>query len=492
MTKIFLPKILLPLFILLLLNYYLYSWVRVIDTPERDTAFGIEQTTDGNYIIFGRLGGEEFNVPPENIFHLTKVDTEGNILWRQFFGGEYFSLGGDVKVAPDCGFIIGASRTAVYYSHIYIAKTDSEGNVEWEHVVDYDRHSTGLSVACAPDSGYVVTGETSIGRNWGEIYTVKVDKNGEQEWFKIYETPPHDWGNSISPTNDSCYIICGEINNCVGLVKVDSNGNELWRNIYGGYDWDRGYDAIQTTDDGYIAVGKTRSLSTVPNQYGAYLVKTDADGNEEWHSVFNGNCAAVGYAVLQTYDEGYIFAGNSGSPTAYIVKTDTNGNEEWSYYYGEGGSSRYIIDMCYTPDSCYMVCGSSSNNDSLNYNIVLIKIDNNGNVPVDDTMVPDEEECLLGCYPNPVSSNTTISFLFHYKERSCLPTDGENAHIEIYNIKGQLVKELGNITKFDNYNYSVDWDGKNENGKEVSNGVYFTILRLNGKIQKSKKITIIK
>ena len=40
--------------------------------------------------------------------------------------------------------------------------------------------------------------------------------------------------------------------------------------------------------------------------------------------------------------------------------------------------------------------------------------------------------------------------------------------------------------------YSISWNGKSKNGKDVSNGVYYAILRINGKIQKAKKITIIK
>ena len=71
-------------------------------------------------------------------------------------------------------------------------------------------------------------------------------------------------------------------------------------------------------------------------------------------------------------------------------------------------------------------------------------------------------------YPNPFSNSTTISFNIHRR-------DTENAEIKIYNIRGQLVKQL----KIKNYKLKIDevvWDGKDEDGKQVPNGIYFCKL----------------
>jgi hypothetical protein len=67
--------------------------------------------------------------------------------------------------------------------------------------------------------------------------------------------------------------------------------------------------------------------------------------------------------------------------------------------------------------------------------------------------------------PNPFSTFTTISFNIHHR-------DTEDTEIKIYNIKGQLVRELGfNIS--DLGFGEAFWDGKNDNGKLVSSGIYF-------------------
>ena len=73
-------------------------------------------------------------------------------------------------------------------------------------------------------------------------------------------------------------------------------------------------------------------------------------------------------------------------------------------------------------------------------------------------------------YPNPFnpsgagrSPSTTISFN--------IPETGD-IKLEVFNIKGQKVKTL-----IDCYSapgkYEVIWDGKDDNGKQVSSGVYF-------------------
>ena len=66
-------------------------------------------------------------------------------------------------------------------------------------------------------------------------------------------------------------------------------------------------------------------------------------------------------------------------------------------------------------------------------------------------------------YPNPFNPETTI----HYSLREAGPVK-----IEVYNIKGQLVRYLVNELK-NAGNYTVIWNGKDEQGKNVSSGIYF-------------------
>jgi hypothetical protein len=73
-------------------------------------------------------------------------------------------------------------------------------------------------------------------------------------------------------------------------------------------------------------------------------------------------------------------------------------------------------------------------------------------------------------YPNPFNPTTTIRFTVHGSQ---FTVHGPiHTTLRIYNVRGQLVKTLLDEEKQPG-DYSVIWDGKNDNGEEVASGVYF-------------------
>jgi len=65
--------------------------------------------------------------------------------------------------------------------------------------------------------------------------------------------------------------------------------------------------------------------------------------------------------------------------------------------------------------------------------------------------------------------------------------DAKDSKIVIYNVKGQKVKQFSDIRN----KTSVNWDGKDESGKELSTGTYFIEMKADGKNYKSK-MTLVK
>lgn len=85
---------------------------------------------------------------------------------------------------------------------------------------------------------------------------------------------------------------------------------------------------------------------------------------------------------------------------------------------------------------------------------------------------------LFGNYPNPFNPTTVISFSLSEK-------DMENAKIDIFNLKGQLVRTLL-IPPQQTIQGSVSWDGRDQSDRPVSSGIYFYRMvageyRANGK-----------
>ncbi|MBT4332261.1 MAG: T9SS type A sorting domain-containing protein, partial [Candidatus Cloacimonetes bacterium] len=70
---------------------------------------------------------------------------------------------------------------------------------------------------------------------------------------------------------------------------------------------------------------------------------------------------------------------------------------------------------------------------------------------------------LTGNYPNPFNPTTTISFSL---------AEASHVSINVYNMRGQLVKTLVN-TELENAYHEIVWNGKDNSGKNTASGVYF-------------------
>jgi hypothetical protein len=73
---------------------------------------------------------------------------------------------------------------------------------------------------------------------------------------------------------------------------------------------------------------------------------------------------------------------------------------------------------------------------------------------------------LRGNYPNPFNPITTLQFTVDSA------TTSQHVTIDIYNIRGQLVRSLIN-GEFTTGDYTVIWNGTDDNGRGVSSGIYF-------------------
>lgn len=84
-------------------------------------------------------------------------------------------------------------------------------------------------------------------------------------------------------------------------------------------------------------------------------------------------------------------------------------------------------------------------------------------------------------YPNPFNPTTTIAFSL---------AKGSRARLNIFNTKGQLVRELAN-GDYPAGEHHLVWDGKDKSGKPVSSGIYFYRLETGG-YSKSRKMILMK
>jgi hypothetical protein len=199
----------------------------------------------------------------------------------------------------------------------------------------------------------------------------------------------NDIGNSIQPTSDGGYILCGTTfsnsgdvsgnhgNSDVWVVKLDALGGIQWQRCLGGTQPDNGRAIVERAGGGYLVLGDTYSNNEdVSGNHGSsdiWLVRLAENGEVEWQRCYGGALleSAAGFKAIT--DGEVIIAGssrstdgdltsNAGSTDNWIFKVDGDGDILWQYTYG-GSASDDPVDVVLTADGGCVVIGVSSSND---------------------------------------------------------------------------------------------------------------------------------
>ncbi|MBC8385481.1 MAG: Ig-like domain-containing protein [Candidatus Cloacimonetes bacterium] len=310
------------------------------------------------------------------------------IMFNYTYGDGY---GYSVQPTNDKGYVIVGTSN----SDILLLKVDYYGNEEWRQYFGGSSGEWGQSVRQTTDNGYIIVGYTnSYGAGLSDIWLIKTDLNGFEEWNQTFGGNGTDKGYSVCQTSDGGYVITGAKEEVVSgpddvwLIKTDENGNEEWNQLFGDSDNQICRSVIQTNDNGFIITGYGKEQ---PNtDWRLLLIKVDMLGNIEWDNYFGGSDSDYGYEVKQTDDGGFIITGMTYSfgnddEDILLLKTYENGNEEWYHAYG-GPSNNSNYDGHYgesveqTSDGGYIITGVCYSSIEDNTNMILIKTDNLGNL----------------------------------------------------------------------------------------------------------------
>lgn len=286
--------------------------------------------------------------------------------WNKTYGGPYGDGAWSLQGTRDGGYVIvGHTSSLGQSSDLWLVKVDSTGKEQWDKTFGGSGEDVGYSVSQTRDGGYVVAGTTkSFGMGSEYLWLLRTDSNGTRLWdrtFGGFVSSSGDGAWSVNESRDGGYIITGYTRSLgagakdLWLVKTDSLGKKVWDRTYGGSKDDVGMSVVQTRDGGYAVTGRTASYGSGKDDI--WLVKTGSDGKEQWNRTFGGTADDVGLQMLETLD-GYVITGRTESEgvneKAFLLKTDLRGKREWEKVYDLDSSS---ISVQQASDGGFVLAG---------------------------------------------------------------------------------------------------------------------------------------
>lgn len=537
-------------FVLLLGAIILYAqapnWVWAYQTGgiETDRGWNVATDVQGNvYYVGNYYGSATFGSTTlsDGLTYIAKMSSDGTWLWaiNASFSTASYNFGTKVDAAGNIYIAHVFYGTATFGSttlvssggaNIAVAKLDTNGNWLWAKKAGCNT-ALGMAIDAEGNSyitgtfyGSVVVGGTTLTSTANaDIYVAKLDSNGNWLWAKQAGGMGFNRGNAISVDANGNSYVTGYFQSTASfgtnqivssgyadmfIAKLDSNGNWIWAKQVGSTGWDEGFGITTDANGNSFATGSFQHTVnfgditlTSAGSADTYITKLDSNGNWHWVSQISGTSSSSGLGITVDASGNCYIAGSFGGTATlgsytltsfgeydiYAAKLDQNGSCLWMK---QAGSSDNDSAYCIAVDSmgnCYVtgMISSTANFDDISlpntggWDIFMAKLSSGSSS--EDSFLPSASIAALGNHPNPFSTQTTICY--ELKEPASIK-------IDVYNLKGQLVNTLVNDSKSTGRHNAV-WNGRDMQGKDVANGVYFYTLTT-GSHSSTRKLIVMK
>ncbi|MCB2212969.1 hypothetical protein KQI52_12725 [bacterium] len=365
-----------PVLLLCSLLFVLTSTVFAIDPPQIRwyRTYGREFKEDARMLVSDQAGGyvaagmsSTADTTAANMF-LVHVDAVGEVIWQQFYDYGEQTKAKDVKRFRGDGYLVTGYRLNNDGTGMdgLILRLNNQGELIWDHILEGDRDDVAWR-SFRVDDGYITVGITeSTPGEQKDAFVMRLSEDGERLWLETFGTERVERATSAVLLPDEGLVLAGlsrdnpTANDDGWMMRIDADGNIVWWHQYGGDQADEFHWVEQTEDGGFILCGRSKSYRPPTEDYNTWLVKTDADGNEEWNNVYGPAQAADWAQMVQIIPDGYIMTGSAHTPERGNQITLVRVNEEGELVYFdargfEGYDIGYAIRV--TPDGGYIIAG---------------------------------------------------------------------------------------------------------------------------------------
>jgi hypothetical protein len=181
----------------------------------------------------------------------------------KLYSGNSFDKGEDIIETIDSAYMVaGSSGSWGENSQAFLMKIDSLGNYVWSQAYGGAESEEVVTVLERPGSGFYLAGmSNSFSQGNFDAMLIKTDGNGNQEWMKTYESSAWERINDAVMTKDTGIVMVGYrqallgINSDILLLRFNKDGDTLWTKTIGSIGEDQATSVTRFQDSLYLVVG---------------------------------------------------------------------------------------------------------------------------------------------------------------------------------------------------------------------------------------------
>lgn len=306
--------------------------------------------------------------------YLSKVDSNGNIIWENTINKPNNSFGISVELdSQGSVYVSGYEYEGNYNRNAILAKYSNDGNKLWEKVIDNSYSNTFLGLEVDSNDNILVTGYKGgppPGRFAG--YLIKYSPEGKKLWEKSqgnYSSNVAQLFDSVVSDEFDNYYVVGSgtvLSGDPGFIifnKYSKSGDLIFEKIIGGPKDDRAKN-IWINDNSLYLIGWSNSFPGADFGDGGnkdiYLLKYDLDGNLEWYIEWGGTGDEYANDIMIFKEDIYVVGrsnsfsgadyGDGGGYDTVIIKFNSHGQLIWDKEYGSSkldlGIDIYVDNWC--------------------------------------------------------------------------------------------------------------------------------------------------
>ncbi|MDP6202429.1 MAG: Ig-like domain-containing protein [Candidatus Marinimicrobia bacterium] len=212
-------------------------WTKTFGGSGLELGADVQILEDGGFILLGST--ESFGNGGSDIW-LIKTDSEGEITWTKTFGDNSSDYGKSILKTPDDGYIIRGVTESFGYGNttLVLIKIDSTGNKIWDNAFGGSDGEDGNALEETNDGGHILICHSYVHENSAyDIRLIKIDGSGSVDWDKTYGSLTDNYGFSVLQTFDGGYALTGSIgilgdgdinHSDIWLIKTDPEGNTIF------------------------------------------------------------------------------------------------------------------------------------------------------------------------------------------------------------------------------------------------------------------------